>query len=195
MIQNVVCGHISSRSIPTFFTSSEVLFFHINLKLLSPLISGQPAPDFSQGLIRTATQRKHNGISCLSVSMWADSSTLGLYSRTANWRHQRPRFWRVDSKEKKLFLTGICKLKGSSTVLLGQLNILGDLYSWWLQHMQSKWWLHFFLSFKNIIRLSLSFYLFFNVFPLYFLVGEKTLLFSYTQSQDELLAGSSVVNI
>lgn len=54
---------------------------------------------------------------------------------------------------------------------------------------------YFFLSFKNIIRLSLSFYLFFNVFPLYFLVGEKTLLFSYTQSQDELLAGSSVVNI
>ena len=41
---------------------------------------------------------------------------------------------------------------------------------------------YFFLSFKNIIRLSLSFYLFFNVFPFYFLVGEKTLLFSYTQS-------------
>lgn len=33
------------------------------------------------------------------------------------------------AKRKKLFLTGICELKGSSTVLLGQLNILGDLYS------------------------------------------------------------------
>lgn len=146
MIQNVVCGHISSRSIPTCFISSEVLFFHINLKLLSPLISGQPAPDFLQGLIRIPTQRKHNGISCSPVSTWADSSTLGLYSRTANWRNQKLRFWRVESKEKKLFLTGICKLKGSSTVLLGQLNILGDLYSRWLQHMQSKWLLLFISS-------------------------------------------------
>lgn len=183
MIQNVVCGHISSRSIPTFFTSSEVLFFHINLKLLSPLISGQPAPDFSQGLIRTATQRKHNGISCLSVSTWADSSTLGLYSRTANWRNQKPRFWRVENKEKKLFLTGICKLKGSSTVLLGQLNILGDLYSRWLQHMQSKWWLLFISSCHLKILLGWVFlFIYFLMFFLFIFWWGKRLYFFHIHS-------------